>query len=213
MKYDVIYADPAWTFNVWSDKAQRRAAKHYSVMTLEDIKTLPVSSIANDNSVLVLWCTYPNLYEGFEVGKAWGFKYKTCLFTWVKTNKKADTYFVGMGYYTRANPEIALLFTRGNPLKRHSRSVRNLIVSKIGRHSAKPVEAYEGIERLFGDVSRIELYARNSRPGWTSLGYDIDDRDLRQSIPEEAARVDVGISAISAITCDKLVVDTETKIA
>ena len=120
-KYSIIYADPPWTYRVWSKKGLgRSAASHYNTMSLERIKALPVKEIVAKDSVLFLWVTYPNLPEGLEVMKAWGFNYKTVAFTWVKRNKKSDTWFWGMGYWTRANPEICLLGTRGHPKRKDS---------------------------------------------------------------------------------------------
>ena len=100
-KYNVIYADPPWTFKTFSDKGKDRSPeKHYSVMTLQDIKDLPVNKIANDDSVLLMWVVDPLLDKAFEVINAWGFKYKTVAFTWAKTNKKSDGFFTGLGYWT-----------------------------------------------------------------------------------------------------------------
>ena len=89
-KYKIIYADPPWTYRVWGKKGEgRSAASHYDVMDLDDIKALPVQNIADEDCVLFMWATYPNLREAFEVLDAWGFTYKTVAFTWVKKNKKA----------------------------------------------------------------------------------------------------------------------------
>lgn len=79
-KYNIIYADPPWTFKTYSEKgAEHKSAKrHYNLMSLDEIKALPVADIADGNCVLFLWATMPNLPEAFEVIKAWGFEYKTC---------------------------------------------------------------------------------------------------------------------------------------
>jgi N6-adenosine-specific RNA methylase IME4 len=83
-------------------------------MSVKDIASLPVYKLANDNSVLCMWATMPLLPEAFFVIKSWGFKYKTCLITWVKTYpKKTDKYVLGMGSYSRSNIEICLLATKG----------------------------------------------------------------------------------------------------
>ena len=94
-------------------------------MTLQDIKDLPVNKIANDDSVLLMWVVDPLLDKAFEVIKAWGFKYKTVAFTWAKTNKKSDGFFTGLGYWTRGNPEMCLLATKGKP-KRLSKKAKNI---------------------------------------------------------------------------------------
>lgn len=172
--YQLIYADPPWHFRVRSKKGEGRSAKnHYPVMSTADIAELPVSKIGAKNSVLLMWAIDPMLDVAFDVIKAWGFRFKTVGFYWVKENVKSGGFFTGLGYYTRANPEQCLLATRGAGLKRKDRIVRRLIVAPRGRHSAKPIEAYHRIERLFGNVSRIELFARRRRAGWDAFGNQV----------------------------------------
>jgi len=142
-------------------------------MKLADICALPVADIAAKDSALFLWATYPNLMEAFEVITAWGFVYKTVAFTWVKRNKKSPGYFTGLGYYTRSNAEICLLATKGSP-KRAAKDVRQIIDTPIERHSKKPDEARERIVKLFGDISRIELFAREKADGWDVFGNEVE---------------------------------------
>ena len=172
-KFNVVYADPAWTYKVWSKKgAGRTAASHYDVMSIDDIKLLPVAEIADKDCALFMWATYPNLKEAFEVIDAWGFTYKTVAFTWVKKNKVADSWFWGMGYWTRANAEICLLATKGKP-KSVSRSVHQVVDARIERHSKKPDEVRDRIVSLMGDVPRVELFARERCNGWSAWGNQI----------------------------------------
>ena len=151
-KYSIIYADPPWRYKVWSRKTglKRSAESHYPTMEKADIEKLPISQIADKNAVLFLWVTYPCLEQGLELIEKWGFTYKTCAFSWIKLNKKQKTDFVGMGYYTRANNEICLLATRGKPLKRYSKSVRQVVFAPIEQHSKKPDEIRTRIVELFG---------------------------------------------------------------
>jgi N6-adenosine-specific RNA methylase IME4 len=180
-KFDVIYADPPWTFRTWSAEGKDRSPeKHYDCMSLADIRALPVSDIAADNCALFLWVTDPLLPEGLKLMEAWGFKFKTIAFVWAKLNKSApptlwteNDFFTGLGYWTRANPELCLLGTRGKP-KRVSKSVRRLVVSPRREHSRKPDEIAEKIDDLMGrDTSKIELFARTARIGWTTWGNDV----------------------------------------
>lgn len=172
-KYNIIYADPPWQYKVYSKKgAGRSAESHYPTMPLEDICKLPISNIAADNCVLFLWATFPNLQEAFEVIKAWGFTYKTVAFVWVKSNKKSDSLFWGMGYWTRANAEVCLLATKGAP-KRQSASVHQVIISHIEQHSKKPAETRHRIVQLMGDLPRIELFARQQADGWDCWGNEV----------------------------------------
>lgn len=170
-KYKVIYADPPWTFKTWSNKGKEKksAENHYACMNKKDIQNLPIGNIADDDSILFLWVTFPCLEEGLELIKAWGFKYKTCGFTWVKRNKKSDGWFWGLGYWTRANTELCLIATKGKP-KRLSKSVHQVIDARIEEHSKKPNETRERIVKLCGDVPRIELFARQHVDGWDCWG-------------------------------------------
>lgn len=172
-KYNIIYADPPWSFSSWSDKAQKHVTKYYRTMTKENIQSLPVEAIADKNAVLLMWATFPNLPMAIETIKAWGFNYKTCAFTWVKQCKRSDNLFWGMGYYTRSNAEICLIATKGKPLKRLSHKVHSVIVSHIEKHSKKPDEARKRILELFGDVPRIELFAREHSEGWDCWGDEV----------------------------------------
>jgi N6-adenosine-specific RNA methylase IME4 len=172
-KYNVIYADPPWSFKTYSNKGKDRSPEnHYDVMSLEDICELPVNNIANDNSVLLMWVIDPLLDRAFKVIDAWGFKYKTVGFTWAKTNRKSLGFFTGLGYWTRGNPEMCLLATKGKP-KRISKSVPQLIVDQRREHSRKPDIMYNHIENLL-DGPYIELFARTQRPGWDSWGNQTD---------------------------------------
>jgi N6-adenosine-specific RNA methylase IME4 len=175
-KYKIIYADPPWAFKVWSNKGKEKSPEqHYNVMSRNDILDMPVADLAdNTGSVLFLWVTFPMLELGIKTMETWGFTYKTCAFTWVKLNKKQPTPFVGLGYYTRANAEICLLGTRGKVLPRQSKSVQQVILSPIREHSRKPEEARDRIVELFGDVPRIELFAREKTPGWDVWGDEVD---------------------------------------
>lgn len=174
-KYNIILADPPWSYKVWSNKgAGRSAESHYHTMDAQSIRNMPVKDIVDKNAVLLMWVTYPCLEEGLELIKAWGFKYKTCAFSWVKTNKKNNTPFVGMGYYTRANNEICILATKGKPLQRQSKAVRQVILSPIREHSRKPDEVRDRIIDLFGDLPRIELFCRHPEQGWDSMGDELN---------------------------------------
>ncbi len=180
-----MYADPAWHYRCWSKKGEgRTASNHYDVMTIDDIKALPVNEIVDDNAVLFMWITFPQLPEALEVIKAWGFTYKTNAFTWVKRNKIADSWFLGMGYYTRANAEICLLARKGRGLPRQSKGVHSIVDTHIEAHSKKPDVVRDKIVELFGDVPRVELFARQQVEGWVALGNEIDGKDIRDALGE-----------------------------
>jgi len=171
-RFGVIYADPPWHFTTRSPKGQgRSASRHYKTMTLREIMDMPVSGISADDCALFMWAIDPMLPHALQVIEAWGFQYKTVAFTWVKENRASDGYFTGMGYWTRANPEMCLLATRGRP-RRLARDVRQLVMAPRGRHSEKPEEVARRIERLVPGPY-CELFARRKRDGWTVWGNEI----------------------------------------
>lgn len=173
-KYDIIYADPPWQYRTYSKKGKGRSAEsHYPTMSIEEIKALPVSELAAKDCALFMWITFPCLQEALEVLTAWGFSYKTVAFVWVKQNRKSDSLFWGMGYWTRANAELCILATKGHP-RRISSDVHQVIVSRIEQHSKKPDEARDRIVRLMGDLPRIELFARQSPKGWDVWGNEVE---------------------------------------
>lgn len=172
-KYKALLVDPPWSFLTRSAKGKGRSAeRHYQCLSLDDIKALPVSNLASKDCILFLWTTHPMLKNTFSVLEAWGFEYKTVAFTWIKTYAKSGKYFVGMGYWTRANPELCLLATKGRP-KRLAKDVQELIVSPVREHSRKPDEIYDRIERLV-EGPYLELFARCERPGWDVFGNEVD---------------------------------------
>jgi N6-adenosine-specific RNA methylase IME4 len=178
--YKTILADPPWAFQTYSERGKVRSAEqHYPCMTIDDIMPLPVASWAADDAVLLLWVTKPMLMKAHDVIRAWGFTYKTVGFTWVKLKKthsglvEDDSFFMGMGFWTRANPEQCLLATRGHP-QRKSMGVGELIISPRREHSRKPDEAYERIEALC-DGPYLEMFARHRRERWDAWGDEIKE--------------------------------------
>lgn len=174
--YKIIYADPAWQYDRQQvHKNSKDACMKYQTMTLDDMKNMNVNEMAEKDSVLIMWVTFPKLQEGLELMKAWGFTYKTNLFTWIKKNKKSTTTnFWGMGRYTRANAEICLIGTKGKPLEVLSHSIHSVIETPIREHSRKPDEVRDKIIELFGDIPRIELFAREQKEGWDVWGNETD---------------------------------------
>ena len=172
-KYGIILCDPPWAYRVWGKKGVGRTAEnHYPTMRLEDIRALPVGDLAEKNCALFLWVTLPNLRDAFLVLDAWGFTYKTAAFVWVKQNKKAPSLFWGLGHWTRANAELCLLAIKGSP-KRQSAAVHQVILSPVEEHSKKPDVIRERIVTLMGDLPRVELFARQTAPGWDVWGNEV----------------------------------------
>lgn len=178
-KYNIIYADPPWSYNVASKKGTSRgvAERYYNTMNLEDIKNLPVGDLCDD-AVLFMWATFPNLPQAIEVVKSWGFTYKTVAFNWTKIYPKTGNPIMGCGYWTRANGEICLLATKGkNYPRRICAGVQQAIIEPKREHSRKPDCARDRIVQLLGDISRIELFARQSAEGWDCWGNEAPENN------------------------------------
>lgn len=172
--YSIIYADPPWVYDDKAAAGKRGASFKYLCMKLEDICALPVGRLAAKDSALFLWTTHPFLPVALRVMSEWGFTYKTVAFTWVKQNRSGEGLFMGMGNWTRSNPETCLLGVRGKP-KRVRAGVHSVVMSPLRGHSQKPPEVRERILQLMGDLPRIELFARETAPGWASHGDQIEN--------------------------------------
>ena len=171
-KFSIIYADPPWSYKDKAKSGKRGASFKYKTQSDNWVCDLPVKDIASDDCALFLWVTMPKLPEAFKVIESWGFTYKTVAFTWVKKNKKANSWFWGMGNWTRANAEVCLLAIKGRP-KRVSASVHSVVDARIERHSKKPDEVRNRIVELLGDIPRIELFARQQSEGWECWGDEV----------------------------------------
>lgn len=179
--YAAIYADPPWHFKVYSlDKSSkvRHPSQHYNTMTTPEISALPVGDLAAPDSVLFMWFSWPQLIDALDLIKAWGFVYKTCAFCWIKADgSRIDMFSASMpvdmtlGYWTRSNSEACLLATRGKP-KRIDGGVRQAIIEPRRQHSRKPDCVYQRIEKLVPGPY-LELFARSTRPGWSSWGNQV----------------------------------------
>lgn len=175
-KYSVIYADPPWSYRnkKTGGSMQSGAEAKYSTMTVDDICKLNVRGIAGKNSVLFLWVTVPMMEEGFQVLKAWGYKYKTMI-TWHKVMS------LGMGYWFRGQTEHILLGVRGS-VKAFRYQHPNFIQAKIENHSGKPEEFRQLIERATKGLNpRIELFARKKVNGWDAWGNEVES-DVRLEV-------------------------------
>lgn len=170
-KYSIIYADPPWRYEC--KNIQGAAENHYPTMSIDELCALPVETLAAKDCLLFLWTTFPQLPEALRLIRSWGFSYKTVAFVWLKQNRKSPTWFYGLGYWTRGNAEICLLAKRGKP-QRHSNAVHQFIISPIERHSKKPDITRDKIVELAGDLPRIELFARQTPPGWDVWGNEVD---------------------------------------
>lgn len=168
-RYGVIYADPEWRFENWSDESgmDRSPENHYPTSDLETICRRDVASIAADDSVLFLWATVPMLPEALQVMARWGFTYRS-QFCWAKDR-------AGLGRWNRNRHELLLLGTRGSPpCPAPGTQWDSLITAPLGRHSEKPENFHRLIEDYFPTLPKIELNARKARPGWDAWGFEAE---------------------------------------
>ena len=165
--FDVIVADPPWTFSARSALGLKKSPQaHYGCMDLDAIKALPVAELARRDCWLFLWTSAPLLDRAFEVMGAWGFAYKS-RFTWRKTTVNAKTR-VGPGYVVRTKSEDVLIGARGAP--DFARALPSLFDGLAREHSRKPDVFFDLVEGFAPRAARLDLFSRQSRPGWVAWG-------------------------------------------
>ena len=153
--YSIIYADPPWQYQ--RSKVQGAAENHYPTMGIDELCALPVADLAAPDSALFLWATFPQLPEALRLIEAWGFRYKSVAFVWLKKNKKADSWFYGLGFWTRGNAEICLLATRGHP-KRKAANIHQLSFPRLKPTAKSRTRPGKRLWPLWATC-----------PGWSSL--------------------------------------------
>lgn len=182
-KYDIIYADPPWDYGgkLQFDKSSKSADKikpgdkifissanfKYPTVKTKDLMKIPIDKISKDDCLLFMWVTNPHLAQGIELGKAWGFEYKTVAFVW-------DKMVHNPGQYTLSYCELCLVFKKGRiPKPRGARNIKQLVHIKRGKHSEKPIEVLKNIELMFPTQDKIELFARKKPDNWDVWGLDV----------------------------------------
>lgn len=190
--FGAILSDPPWHFQTWNNGRWKGDGKiftpakapEYHTMSVDQIAEMPIAQLAHKDCVLFIWGIWSMLPEALRVIGAWGFKYKSCAFNWTKADVTQIDMFrddastqLGLGYWTRQDSEYCLLATRGNP-KKKSCSVHQGIIERRREHSRKPDCVYERIERLVAGPY-LELFARQTRPNWSSWGNEVGKFDRR----------------------------------
>ena len=179
-KYNIIYADPPWHYgsksavNNTTGSAIKPLSDHYSTMSLQELKNMPIKNMTKDDAACFMWVTDSHIDEALEVLLSWGFAYKTIAFNWVKTTSKGKT-VANLGAWTMKNYELCLFGTKGSMLKhKQVNNIYQKVAAERTKHSKKPNEVRQRIEKLFGDLPRIELFARETAEGWDSWGNEVD---------------------------------------
>lgn len=175
-KFKSFTAIQSQNWNSWRDNE-----RHYDVMPFADLAALPVKELAAPTGChLFLWTSGPFLPQALELMQAWGFKYSTRAFTWIKTKPMRDPsdpltesdFHVGLGLTVRHQTELVLLARRGN-CRRQAKDVREIIVAPRREHSRKPDEFFYRVERYCAGPY-VDLFARERRPGWDAFGLEVD---------------------------------------
>lgn len=177
-KYGVILADPPWSYN--NSGTRGAAANQYPTMSTAEIAALPIKNLAADNCVLLLWATWPKLFEEpgpKEVIGAWGFEYVTG-FPWVKVTGVSKTLWgkleisvpYGVGFWARGTSEPLLICRRGKAEPPPNGFIGLLSPNLF--HSRKPEDIYHYAESLPGPY--LELFARRPREGWDVWGNEVE---------------------------------------
>ncbi len=169
--YNTILADPPWRFQNRTGKMapEHKRLNRYQTLLLNEIKEIPVQSVAGQNSHLYLWVPNALLKDGLEVMEAWGFQYKSNII-WHKVRKDGGPDGRGVGFYFRNTTEIILFGIRGSlRTLAPGRSQVNIIRTRKQEHSRKPDELYQIIENC-SPGEYLELFARGARKNWDVFG-------------------------------------------
>ena len=197
-QYEIVYADPPW-FYYGSQIKDAAAAKHYPLMSQEERATLPVRSIMTKRAALFLWCTGPRLNFAIELIESWGLHYRGVAYVWVKINRRGEP-IRGQGVpptFTKPTTEFVLAATTmptGRPFPILDLGQAQVLFAPRSEHSRKPAIVREQIEELCGKRPRIELFARESVPGWDAWGAELaaarpgNRKVANRSRPGSAAR-------------------------
>ncbi len=163
--YDVILADPPWKY-VYTGSRRGVADVHYKTLSDEELIELPLGKIIAKDAILFLWATNPKLEDALKIANEWGFTYKTCM-VWIKPH-------FGTGFYVRSQHEILLICKKGKlPVPNDNTRPPSILAAPKTKHSEKPAIFYDIIERMFPNRRYLELFARNTRSGWTSWGMEV----------------------------------------
>lgn len=186
MKFGVIYMDPPWPesgTNPVGVKTSRIGARAvFPVMNAKSILSMRVQDVAADSCVLFLWCTPRHVPLAVECFNAWGFRWATTGFVWVKMQKDGITPKFGLGSYTRGSTELCFIGARGTGTLPAVKNVRQVIQTVPGEFAEKPEEVRKEIERMYPDRNRLEMFARRNAKGWTTTGNQLDGMDIHEYI-------------------------------
>lgn len=177
-KYNIIYADPPWEYKQKQINFQHydngkkyinHVTEHYNTMSKKELFGMKdvISNISEENSCLLfMWATCPNLDLAIDLGRKWGFEFKTVAFVW---DKQRTNY----GFYTLSQCELCLVFKKGKIPKKRVNNIKQFLSEHVIEHSSKPNEVRKRIDAMFNEYPRIELFARKQVTGWDCWGNEV----------------------------------------
>lgn len=200
MKASLLYADPPWLYSGDPNK-MGAAGKHYAMMSQDELAALPIRELLADKGALLLWTTGPRMPEAIDLIRRWGLHYRNVAYVWVKTNLEGDV--IGAqgppATFVKQNAEYVLFASvedpveyvllatsnkAGRPFKIQDFAQAQMVFARKKGHSVKPKAIHKRIEKICGDVPKLELFGREKREGWTVLGNEIDGKDIAMAIQE-----------------------------
>lgn len=173
-RYSVIYSDPPWK----QQKGGLRKCRpnqgrmlDYQTLSMEDIAEYQrqAGKIARKNHSVFLWTIDKFLFMAEQMMSALGYRLHA-RFIWDKGNGIAPAFTVRFSheyllwFYKAKLPSIAVE-QRGKFL--------TVLRERATVHSKKPLCAYEMIEALYPDATRLEMYARAERQNWDCWGNEV----------------------------------------
>ena len=179
MKFSLAVIDPPWRWEAYSERGNSKRPPYETMGAL--LRDIDINSILEKDAIVFLWVIDSMLPEAMQLTKEWNLTFRTVGFYWTK-HRISGAEHMGTGYYTRANPEQCWILRKGKGIKRVSASVRRWLHAPVGAHSAKPQEFYDRVVALFGDIPRLDVFARDTRPGWTCVGNEIDGLDIVEAL-------------------------------
>ena len=171
-KYSVLVIDPPWQYQDKGKSGKRGASQHYKTLSFLQLLKLPINKISKRNSLLFLWFTDTHMIEASLLSMAWGFQPVRIGFVWIKVTKDFEKQRIMLGRYTRSNAEFVLIGKKGGGIKRKNNAIRQVIFSIPGKHSQKPNDVNERIDKLYPRIKKIEMFARNKtkKSNWDYWG-------------------------------------------
>lgn len=177
-KYNIIYADPPWeykqkqiNFQHYNEgkKYENHVTEHYHTMSRKELFDMRdvINKICDTDCLLFMWATGPNLDLAIDLGRNWGFEFKTIAFIWDKQR-------TNFGFYTLSQCELCLVFKRGKIPKKQCNNIKQFLSEHVKEHSLKPNEIRNRIDKMFSEYPRIELFARQQIDGWDCWGDELE---------------------------------------